>query len=124
LDVSREFFIRDAIRLRLELLALGENPKTAGLRLLNRLMQAWAPKTVDRMLWHKSLEETILGSESIQDFEDMAQKRGIRPLELLALALRFRLKDAGIESKADWIMPYAQEVIECMSQPAVEGGAK
>ncbi len=124
LEVSHEFFILEAIRLRLEILALGKNPKTAGLRLLNRIMQVWAPKAVDRLLGHKSLEETLLGSESIQEFEAMAKKRGIRPLELLALAFRFRLKDAGIEAKADWIMPYAQEVIECMSDPAVNGGAQ
>lgn len=124
LEISNEFFILEAIRLRLEILALGENPKTIGLRAINRIVQLMGPSSISRLLGIQSLEEVIVGSDRIQELIDLAEKRGIRPLELLALAFRFKLKEAGIDPKAEWIIPMAQEVVECMSETAVQGGVR
>ncbi|HOW64877.1 MAG TPA: hypothetical protein P5186_19935 [Candidatus Paceibacterota bacterium] len=86
------------------------DPKTAGLRALNRALELFRGKAFRRLTGSKSLAEEILGGSLYDPLEALAQKKNITTEEMLILVMYHQLVRAKISIEDSWIIKLATEI--------------
>ena len=121
LDESSDEFVIGAIRQRLQFLTAGMDPKTAGLRALNRALEVMGRNGFNRLVGVRTLAHQICGPAFYGRLEPLAHSCGMTPEEMLLLVMARKYK-----VDASWVIPDAERIAQTgmIANQQSNGGVK